>query len=158
MANTYTQIFIHAIFVVKGRNNLIKSRFKDELYSYIAGIIKNKESKLLLINGMPDHVHLLIGLNPENSLSDLIKEVKRCSSIFINENKFVQGRFEWQPGFGAFSYSKSQVKTIYKYIENQVEHHKQNTFREEYIDFLKKFEVEYDERYIFEDFGTEENI
>jgi len=151
MANTYTQIFIHIVFVVKGRANLIPSDKKEELYKYIAGIIKEKKHKLFIVNGMSDHVHILLGYNPIEALSELIKEVKRCSSMFINNNKWVRGRFEWQAGYGAFSYSKSQIDDVYRYIENQEKHHKIKTFREEYIEMLKKFEVEYDEKYIFKD-------
>lgn len=151
MANTYTQIFIHIVFVVKGRANLIPSDKKEELYKYIAGIIKEKKHKLFIVNGMSDHVHILLGYNPIEALSELIKEVKRCSSMFINNNKWVRGRFEWQAGYGAFSYSKSQIDDVYRYIENQENHHKIKTLREEYIEMLKKFEVEYDEKYIFKD-------
>lgn len=150
MANTYTQIFIHVVFVVKGRENLIPVDKKEELFKYIGGIIKGKEHKLFIINGMSDHVHILLGFNPVDSLSELIKEVKRCSSIFINNNKWVRGKFEWQAGYGAFSYSKSHIDVVYKYIENQERHHKKRTFREEYLELLKKFGVDYDERYIFE--------
>ncbi len=151
MANTYTQIFIHIVFVVKGRQNLIPQENKDELYKFIAGIFKEKGHKLHIVNGMPDHIHVLIGYNPIEALSELLKEVKRCSSMFINNNRWVKGKFEWQPGYGGFSYSKSQIDKVYKHIENQEKHHKKRTFREEYIELLKKFEVEYDERYIFED-------
>ena len=151
MANTYTQIYIQVTFGVKGKINLIPNAKKEELYSYIGGIIKNKNHKLFIINGMPNHLHILIGLNPNESLSSLFKEVKRCSSKFINDNKWIVGKFEWQHGFGAFSYSKSHIITVYNYIKNQEEHHKTMTFREEYIKFLKKYEIDYDERYIFED-------
>ena len=151
MANTYTQLFIQAIFVVKGRDNIIKSNWKDELYKYITGIIKNKKNTLLAINGIPNHIHLLFALNPDYSLSSLMKEVKRCSSLFINENKWVVGKFEWQPGYGAFSYSKSQIDAVCKYIMNQEQHHKVKTFREEYEEFLKKYNIQYDKRYIFSD-------
>lgn len=151
MANTYTQIFIHLVFVVKGRQNLIPTENRDELFKYIAGIIKEKGHKLYIVNGMADHVHILIGYNPVEALSELMKEVKRCSSIFINNNNWVKGKFEWQSGYGGFSYSKSQIDKVYKYIENQEKHHKKRTFREEYIELLKKFDVRYDERYIFEE-------
>ncbi len=151
MANTYTQLFIHIVFAVKGRTNLIPSKNKEELYKYIAGIIKGKGHKSIIVNGMPDHTHILISYNPVEALSSLVKEIKRCSSIFINENKWVIGKFEWQAGYGGFSYSKSQIEKVYKYIENQELHHKKKTFREEYIDLLKKFVIEYDDKYIFED-------
>lgn len=151
MANTYTQIFVHIVFVVKGRQNVIPQEKKAELFKFIAGIFKAKGHKLYIVNGMSDHIHALIGYNPNESLSELLKEVKRCSSIFINNNRWVRGKFEWQSGYGAFSYSKSQINKVYSYIENQEKHHKKRTFREEYVALLEKFEVEYDERYIFED-------
>jgi putative transposase len=151
MANTFTQLFIHVIFAVKGRQNIIPSQNQEELFKYITGIIKNKGNKLFIINGMPDHFHLLLGLNPDNSLSSFVKEIKRCSSLFINSNKWIKGKFEWQTGYGAFSYSKSQIDQVYKYIENQKKHHKQRTFREEYIILLKNFEIKYDEKYIFDE-------
>jgi REP element-mobilizing transposase RayT len=151
MANTYTQLFIHVIFVVQGRLNLIPEMNKDELFKYITGTIKKKGHKVFVINGMRDHIHLLIGLDPQESLSSLVKEIKRCSSLFINDKKWMKGKFEWQSGYAAFTYSKSQISTVCKYIENQEAHHKRKTFREEYIEMLKKFEVKYDERYIFDD-------
>ncbi len=151
MANTYTQIFIHAVFVVKGRYNLIPSNRKEELNKYITGIIKNKGHKLYIINGTSNHIHILIGLNPEESLSSIMKEVKRVSSLYINKNNWVTGKFEWQPGYGAFSYSKSQVDKVYKYIQNQEKHHSKKSFRQEYIELLEKFGVEYEPKYIFDD-------
>jgi REP element-mobilizing transposase RayT len=151
MANTYTQIFIQIVYVVKGRKNLIPLDRKEELFKYTAGIIRERGHKVYIVNGMSDHIHILLGYNPIESISELVKEVKRCSSMFINNNKWVRDRFEWQAGYGAFSYSKSQIDKVYKYIENQEKHHKKRTFREEYIEFLKKFEVDYEEKYIFED-------
>ena len=151
MANTYTQIFIQVVFAVKGRQNLIPKDRKDDLYKYITGIIKNKGHKLIIINGMSDHIHIFISLNPDESISSLIKEVKRMTSIHINQNKWVNGKFEWQRGFGAFSYSKSQLTDVCKYIENQEKHHKTKTFKEEYIEFLQKFEINYNPNYIFDE-------
>jgi putative transposase len=151
MANTYSQLFIHIIFSVKGRQNIIRKEFKDDLYKYITGIIKEKNHKLYRINGMLDHIHIFLSLNPDESVSSLVKEIKRCSSIFINKNNWIAGHFEWQSGYGVFSYSKSQFEEVCKYIENQEQHHKIKTFREEYIEFLKKFDVPYNERYIFEE-------
>ena len=151
MPNTYTQIHIHFVFAVKYRLGLIGKSWKDELYKYITGIIQNNGHKLLIINGMPDHIHMLIGLDPKQSISDLMKDVKQNSSLWINKNKFVDGHFEWQEGYGAFANSKSQVGQVINYIKNQEGHHTQKTFREEYIDFLQKFEVDYDEKYIFKD-------
>lgn len=151
MAGAYTQIYIHLVFVVKGRENLIKIENKDELCKYITGIVQNKGHKMIAINGMPNHLHLLIGMKPVESLSELVKEIKRCSSIFINDKKWTKGKFQWQSGYGAFSYSHSQIPKIANYIANQEEHHKVRTFREEYLELLKKFNIEYDEKYIFED-------
>lgn len=148
MANTYTQIHIHAVFVVKRREALIGGVWKDELYKYITGIIQSQGHKLLAINGMPDHLHILFGMRPVQSLSDLMQDVKGSSSKWINENRFLPVRFEWQQGFGAFSYSLSQVSRVITYIQNQETHHRKITFREEYISFLEKFGVAYDERYI----------
>ena len=149
MPNTYTQIHIHFVFAVKYRDGVIHSSWKDELYKYITGIVQNNKHKLLIINGMPDHVHILIGLRPSQSISDLLQDIKGSSSKWINEKKFIKARFEWQEGYGAFSYSKSQIKTVTEYIENQELHHQKKTFREEYLEILQKFEVDYDEKYIF---------
>ena len=151
MANTYTQIHIHVVFAVKYRNGLIHNDWKDELYKYITGIIQNNNHKLLCINGMPDHIHLLIGIRPTQAISDLIKSVKQSSSKWINDRKYIKGKFEWQEGFGAFSYSKSQIKKVAEYIENQEGHHQKKTFLEEYEEILEKFEVEYNKHYIFKE-------
>lgn len=151
MANTYTQIHIQAVFAVKYRVGLIQSHWRDELYRYITGIIQNHNHKLIAINGMPDHVHVLFGMRPTQSLSELMQDVKGGSSKWINEKGFVKGRFEWQEGYGAFSYSKSQLMDVVAYIQNQEVHHQQKSFMEEYRDFLQKFEVEFDERYIFKE-------
>ena len=151
MPNTYTQIHIHFIFAVKHRYGIINTQWKDELYKYITGIIQNNTHKLICINGMPDHVHVLAGVRPTQSVSDLMQDIKGSSSKRINEKRLVAGKFEWQEGYGAFSYGKSQIKDVINYIENQEKHHKIKTFRDEYIDFLKLFEVEYDEKYIFKD-------
>lgn len=149
MSNTYTQLHIQIVFAVKFRKHLINPLWKTELYKYISGIIEHKQHKLLCINGMPDHIHILIGLRPHQSLSDLVRDIKRSSSLWINENKYSTGNFTWQEGFGAFSYSKSHVPNVIRYIQNQEEHHKKQTFIEEYKHFLEKFEIEFDERYIF---------
>jgi putative transposase len=148
MANTFSQIYIHVIFSVKQREFLIRDNWKDELYKYITGIISNKKQKLLIINGMPDHLHLLIGLKPDQSLSDLVRDIKNNSTNFINEKAFVKGNFRWQEGFGAFSYSDSQLDKIIKYIENQELHHIKKSFREEYLEILNKFKIEYKEKYL----------
>ncbi|WP_295338138.1 IS200/IS605 family transposase [Flavobacterium sp.] len=149
MANTYTQIHLQFVFAVKYRDGLIHSSFKDELYQYITGIIKNHNHKLLAINGMPDHVHILVGMRPTQSVSDLMQDIKGSSSKWINEKRFLKVKFEWQEGYGAFSYAKSQVNTVVNYIKNQEQHHAVRSFNQEYLEFLAEFEVVYDERYIF---------
>jgi putative transposase len=149
MANTYTQIYIHIVFAVQGRRCLIPREHKEELYKYTAGIIKNRGQKLIVINGMPDHVHVFVGLTPTIAVSDLVRDIKAGSSGFINENKWIRGKFNWQEGFGAFSHSHSQIDRVVKYILNQEEHHRKKTFKEEYLEILKAFAVEYDERYLF---------
>ena len=151
MPNTYTQIHIHLVFAVKYRNALINSKWKDDLYKYITSIVQNKTHKLLVINGMPDHVHLLIGLRPTQALSDLVREIKASSSKWINDNKLVKHKFEWQSGFGAFSYGKSDLAKIIAYIEKQEEHHRKKSFTEEYKDFLIAFEVDFEDQYIFQE-------
>lgn len=148
MANTYTQIHIQAVFAVQGRQSLIKNEWKDELFKYITGIIQNHGHKVLQINGMPDHIHILFGMRPTQSLSDLMKQVKQDSSKWINNKNFVIGKFSWQAGFGAFSYSKSEVPNVINYIKNQELHHKSKTFQDEYLQLLKEFNIEFDERYI----------
>jgi len=149
MANTYTQIHIHAIFSVQNRQSLISSDWRDDLYKYITGIVQNHNHKMLQINGMPDHIHVLLGFRPTQSLSELMKYVKQDSTKWVNQNKFVNGRFSWQKGYGAISHSRSQVPQVIKYIQKQREHHKKKSFRQEYLDFLEKFDVDYDERFIF---------
>lgn len=149
MANTYTQVHIQFIFAVQNRVSIIRPEWEDELYKYITGIVHNHDHKLITINGAGDHVHLFAGLHTTQSMADFMKDVKEFSSKWINNNGFTKGRFQWQEGYGAFSYSRSQVDRVYKYIMNQKEHHKKKSFREEYIEFLEKFEVPYDERYIF---------
>lgn len=149
MANTYTQIHIHVVFCVQNRLCLIKDGWEERLYKYITGIVKNNNHVLLAINGMPDHVHILIGMRPTQSLSDLMQDVKGSSSKWINENRFTRAKFSWQSGFGAFSHSKSQVPTVINYINNQKEHHRKKTFIEEYAELLRDFEIDHDKRYIF---------
>ena len=148
MANTCSQIYIHIVLAVEGRQNLIAPQHNAELQKYITGIVSNQGQKLLVLNNMPDHVHLLVGLQPDLALSDLVGDVKTRSSKFIKTQRWVPGRFSWQEGFGAFSYSRSQLGSVIRYIENQQKHHAKKTFREEYIQLLEKFGVEYDLRYI----------
>ncbi|MCW3127012.1 MAG: Transposase family [Bacteroidetes bacterium] len=150
MPNTYSQIYIQIVFAVKGRQNLIPKENREELHKYISGIVHNRDQKMLSIFAMPDHAHLLIGMKPSIAISDIVRDIKAGSSQFINEKEWVKGKFHWQEGFGAFSYSRSQIDQVIKYILNQEQHHKKVTFREEYLDFLKKFDVEYDEKYLFE--------
>lgn len=149
MANTYTQIHIQAVFAIQNRACVIRKSWKDELYKYITGVIQNHGHKVLAINGMPDHIHILFGMRPTQSLSELMQDIKGDSSKWINEKGFVKGKFSWQGGYGAFSYSKSHVDNVIAYIRNQEEHHKRKTFMEEYYDFLEKFGVDFDERYVF---------
>ena len=150
MPGTFSQIYIQIVFAVKGRNSLIDKSWKDELLKYMAGIIKGKKQKPIIVNGMSDHIHAFIGLQTSKAISDLVRDLKNNSSNFINEKKWIKGKFSWQEGYGAFSYSHSQIENVYNYILNQEEHHKKKTFREEYIDFLKKFNVEYNNKYLFE--------
>lgn len=152
MGNTYTQLYIHIIIVVKGRGNQISKEYRTELYKYITGTVQNKHNKMISINGVSNHIHLLISINPKQSISDLVKDIKLSSSEFINSKNWLKGKFYWQEGFGAFSVSKSKIKDIITYIENQEEHHKKISFRDEFIKFLKKYEIDYDEKYIFTDY------
>jgi putative transposase len=150
MANTYTQIYIQIVFAVKGRQNLIAKENREELHKFITGIVSNREQKLLAIFAMPDHVHILVGMKPNISISDLVRDIKAGSTKFINDSKWINGKFNWQEGYGAFSYSKSNIDNVVKYILNQEEHHNKKTFKNEYLDFLEKFEIDYDEKYLFD--------
>ncbi|MRT93654.1 IS200/IS605 family transposase [Ancylomarina sp. 16SWW S1-10-2] len=149
MPGTFSQIYIQIIFAVKNRNGLISSKWEKELYKYITGIIQNKNQKMIAINGTKDHIHILIGMKPSCCLSDLVREIKKASNLFIKEKKFTNFKFEWQEGFGAFSYNQSALTEIVKYIENQKIHHKKNSFKDEYLGFLEKFNVEYKDEYLF---------
>ncbi|AUD03174.1 IS200/IS605 family transposase [Spirosoma pollinicola] len=149
MPNTYTQIYLHTVFAVKHRYALIQQSWKEDLYRYMTGIIQNQGHKLLAINGMPDHIHAFIGINPKQAISELMQDLKGDSSKWINNKRLVKGHFEWQTGYGAFSYSHSQIDSVVKYILNQEEHHQKRTFEEEYLAFLQKFDVPYDDRYLF---------
>ena len=150
MPGTFSQIYIQIVFAVKGRQNLIGKEWKDELHKYISGIITNKGQKSIIVNGVADHVHIFVGLKPATAISDLVRDIKNNSSNFINDKKFVKGKFSWQEGYGAFSYAHSQIENVYQYIANQEEHHKKKSFKEEYLDFLQKFEIDYNEKYLFE--------
>lgn len=150
MANTFSQIYIQVVFAVQGRHSLIKTEWREELYKYITGIITNHEQKLLAIGGVADHIHILIGFKPNFEISKLVQEIKANSSRFINKRQFVRGKFSWQEGFGAFSYSRSQLDIVIRYIQNQEKHHAKKSFKSEFVEFLQSFEVEYDEKYLFE--------
>lgn len=148
--STYSQIYIQIVFAVKNRQALIADSWEEELYKYITGIVQNKGQKMLAINGMPDHIHIFIGMKPSCCLSDLVREIKKASNSFINEKGFSNYKFEWQEGFGAFSYSHSSLDNVIGYIKNQKAHHKKRSFKEEYIDFLEKFNVEFKNEYLFQ--------
>jgi len=153
MAGTFSQIYIQIVFAVKGRENLIGNSWKDELHKYISGIITNKGQKSIIVNGVSDHIHLFVGLKPSIAISDLVRDIKNNSGNFINDKKFVRGKFSWQKGHGTFSYAHSQIEQVYNYILNQEQHHHKKTFKEEYLYFLQKFEIEYNEKYLFEWIG-----
>ena len=150
MPGTFSQIYIQIVFAVKGRTSLIHSTWETELYKYISGIVRNKDQKMLAINGMPDHIHFLIGMRPSCCLSDLVREIKKSSNVFIKEKGFVQSNFQWQEGYGAFSYSHSALDDVISYIGNQKEHHKKKTFKDEYMEFLRRFKIDFKEEYLFE--------
>lgn len=150
MPNTYTQIYIQIVFAVKGREYFIKEPFREELQKYMTGIINNKKQKLCAIHCMPDHTHLLVSMKPDLSISELTRDIKSNSSSFLKDKKFVPELFSWQEGFGAFSYSKSQAPNVVNYILNQPEHHSRKTFRQEYMKFLEKFEIDFNPKYLFD--------
>ena len=150
MAGSYSQIYLQYVFAVKGRQNLLQKPWREEVFKYISGIIKGKNQKPIIVNGVSDHVHVFVSLKPAMPIPDLIRDIKNNSSNFINENKWVKGKFSWQEGYGVFSYSHSQIDRVYRYIENQEAHHEKKTFKDEYIDFLEKSEIDYDDRYLFE--------
>lgn len=150
MAGSYSQIYLQYVFAVKGRQNLLQKPWREEVFKYISGIIKGKNQKPIIVNGVSDHVHVLVGLKPAMPIPDLIRDIKNNSSNFINENRWVKGKFSWQEGYGVFSYSHSQIDSVYQYIANQEAHHRKKTFKDEYIDFLKKFEIDYEEKYLFD--------
>jgi putative transposase len=150
MAGAYSQIYIQIVFAVKGRENLLDKKWREDLFKYISGIITNKGQKSIIVNGVSDHVHIFVGLKPTITISDLVRDIKNNSTNFINDQKLVIGKFAWQEGYGSFSYAHSQIEQVYNYILNQEQHHKEKTFKEEYIEFLRKFEIEYNEKYLFE--------
>ena len=150
MPRTFSQIYLQVVFAVQGRQNLIGKSWKEDLNKYISGIITNKDQKSIIVNGTSDHIHLFIGLKPSMNISELVRDIKNNSSNFINKNGFVKGKFAWQESYGVFSYSHSQINQVYNYILNQEQHHHKKTFKEEYIEFLQKFEINYDEKHLFE--------
>ena len=150
MANSYSQIHVQVVFAVQGRQNQIRPEHKEELHKYITGIVTGQGQKLLAIHCLPDHTHLLIGLKPSMALADLLREIKTGSTKHINESRWIMGRFSWQEGYGAFSYSHSQLTEVIRYIQNQVKHHTRKSFQEEYVEFLERFQVAYEERYVFD--------
>jgi len=150
MANTFSQIYIQTVFAVSGRMSLITPKFKEDLYKHIAGIVRNQGQKLISINGMPDHVHILIGLKPSMALVDLVRDIKADSSTYINKNRWVRGKFTWQEGYGAFSYGHSQLDTIISYIQNQEKHHRRRSFKNEYLGLLRKFDIAFEDKYVFD--------
>ena len=150
MANTFTQIYVQIVFAVQGKLNLISEQNRERIEKYMCGIVSNNQSKPISIYCNPDHVHVLIGLHPSISISDMARDIKSSSSKFINENNLTKGRFRWQEGYGAFTYSRSQIDSVAKYILNQPEHHKKKSFKEEYLDILHKLDIQYDDKYLFE--------
>lgn len=150
MANTYSQIYIHITFSVKGFRPLLSKDWRDEVFKYICGIASNKKQIAIMVNGVEDHIHILLCIKPSVDLSAVVRDIKANSSRFINEKAWVKGKFEWQEGFGAFSVGHSQVNTVVNYIRNQEEHHRKKTFRDEYLNLLKENEVEYKEEYVFD--------
>jgi REP element-mobilizing transposase RayT len=146
--STYSQIYIQIVFAVKGRESFIKPEWEERLHQYIAGFIRNKQQKLIAINGTSNHIHILIGMTPTCCLSDLVRELKKASNSFVNEHKLCSYIFRWQEGFGAFSYSRSQIDNVVKYVLDQKKHHAKKTFKDEFLEFLQKFEITYDKKYL----------
>ncbi len=149
MANTYTQIYLQFVFAVKGRQSLLRDNFREELHKYITGIVENRKQKMIAINSVADHIHLLVGFGTTMTIADLIHDIKIASTNFINDHQWIPGRFSWQNGYGGFSYSRSHLDRVVKYILNQQKHHEKKSFKEEYIDFLEKYNILYDSKYLF---------
>ena len=150
MADTFSQIYIHLVFSVKERQNVIHKTWREELFKYVSGILKGKDQKVFAIGGMPDHIHILNSLRPNCMISELVNSVKTNSSKWINSRGFVKGKFNWQEGYGAFSYGQSQLDHVIQYINNQEQHHQKRSFKEEYIELLQRFNVKFEEKYIFD--------
>jgi putative transposase len=147
---TFTQLYIQLVFAVRNRDAALHQTMRSRVFEYMGGIVSNMGHKSIIINGTYNHVHIFLGMNPDKSISDTVHDIKRNTSLFINQEKLCTGKFSWQDGYGAFSYSHSQIDDVYKYIKNQEVHHRKISFREEYLQFLKKFEIEYDERFMFD--------
>jgi len=150
MSDTYTQLYIQLVFAVKGRRSFIQSAWEEDLYKYITAVVQNDRHKMLAINGMPDHIHIFLGLNPAIAISDLVKDIKRASNNWVNDKTLTNQKFEWQGGYGAFSYSKSQIDSVCKYIHHQKNHHSRHSFKKEYISLLKLFDIAFKDEYLFE--------
>ena len=149
-AGTFTQMYVHLVFAVKNRDAGLHKAYRSRIFEYMSGIVSNMNHKSIIVNGGINHVHILIGLHPSKSVADTVHDVKRNSALFINQERLCPGKFEWQEGYGGFTYSRSQLDDVYKYIQNQEIHHKKMSFKDEYVQFLKKFEIEYDERFLFD--------
>jgi REP element-mobilizing transposase RayT len=147
---TFTQMYVQIVFAVRGRENVLTKGIRSKVFQYISGIITNLHHKSIIVNGYTDHIHIFLGLNPSVSISDTVHDVKRSSSLFINENKLLPHKFSWQEGYGGFTYSQSQIRNVYRYIENQEEHHSKQSFRQEYINILETNDIEYDQRFLFD--------
>ena len=150
MANTFSQIYLQFVFAVQGRQSLLPKEHKEELHKYITSLVQARKAKMLAVHCMPDHAHLFVGFHPSITISDFVKEIKVQSNEFINGKQWIKGAFRWQEGYGVFSYSRSQINNVCQYVFNQEEHHHKKTFKEEYYEFLEKFEIEFDERYLFD--------
>ena len=150
MGDTYTQIIIQLVFAVEGRQSLISPERQEDVNKYITGIVKNKGSKMIAVNGMPDHLHILVGLNPAQAISDLVRDIKSDTNVWINKKRWIKGRFSWQEGYGAFSYSRSHLDRVVKYVLNQAQHHAKRSFRDEYLTLLRKFDISFEDKYMFE--------
>jgi putative transposase len=150
MPNTYSQLYIQIVFAVRGRQNLVPPKHREEIHKYITGIVQERKHKMLSIFCMPDHLHLLAGIQPDMAISDLVRDIKAGSSRFINDRGLISNKFNWQEGYGAFSYSRNQIDQVIKYILGQEEHHKKKTFCDEYTGLLREFDIPYKEKYLFE--------
>lgn len=150
MPGTFSQIYIQTVFAVRGRQSLIHQSWENHLYKYITGIVQSKKQKMIAINGMPDHIHILIGMKPTCCLSDLVREIKKSSNDYINYNQFCRSKFIWQEGYGAFSYSQTSLQDIINYVHNQKEHHKKQSFKDEYLSLLSHYNIDYKSEYLFE--------